>query len=948
MTTERIDIIVSERGSRVVKRNLEDLGSSARGAASGVQFLQRALATLGIGLGIAQLIRLADTYTLILNRLRLVTSGTSNLTRVNDELFESARRTRSSYEATVSLYARVARSASQLGLSQQQLIGITETINQSLRVSGATAQEAASATLQLAQAMGSGVLRGEELNAILENAPRLARAIADGLGVPIGQLRKLGEQGRITSQEVVDAIQKAAPEIAAEFAQMAPTVGDSIQVLSDSFMRLLGEIDQSLGITQGLASAILFLAQNLETLAGIAAVVATAFAAMFTASLITSIAATVSQVIALEMALGATSTASALFSAALKMAQGGVRALTAAIAANPLGLLLVSLTTIISSLYIFRDEISVTADGVVSLGDVFRAVFGFISDLISPVVDFFKKAWTDGTNAVRDRFTGFLGTVTNILSGIVDFVKDAINTYIAIWVGGYTGIVAIWDKLPSFFKDLGAKIANFFIDGMESLANGAVKALNKIIEGINDILSFIGADKAAEWFGFSGQISLIPEANLSEWKLEVTGAGAEVGEAFTEAFVGAFGVDYVGNALGAIMNRAREIAEARIAAEAADTFDPTGNGPGLGNNPGTGGRGGGDRLNDQLERMRSLLEDIKGPLNDYMGDVQALQTLLQAGAITLQEYTDKWMELRIAFLETQNTFTAGMERGLLKVYQDASNIAAQIENVLTRAFKAAEDALANFVMTGKLDFKSLVSSIIEDIARMNIQQNIIKPIAGWLGGVLGIDLSGLAGGGNGAQALNASAAALNGSAAALSSAAAALGSAAGIGGGGIGAQLAAASGAANQAASAAQTAAGSIAQTPGIFGQFLGGLQSIFGNLLSGLGSIFSSLFSGGGGGGFGFFGSLFRGIFGGIGFATGGGFTVGGQGGVDSQLVAFRASPGERVQIKRPGEDERDTSSRQQIVFNVYAQDVESFRRSETQIAARLARMQQRGRRNL
>jgi hypothetical protein len=68
----------------------------------------------------------------------------------------------------------------------------------------------------------------------------------------------------------------------------------------------------------------------------------------------------------------------------------------------------------------------------------------------------------------------------------------------------------------------------------------------------------------------------------------------------------------------------------------------------------------------------------------------------------------------------------------------------------------------------------------------------------------------------------------------------------------------------------------------------------------------------------------------------------------VDSQLVAFRASPGERVQVKRPGEEDQGTGSRQQITFNVYAQDAESFRRSETQIAARLARMQQRGRRNL
>lgn len=942
MTTERIDIIVSERGSRVVKRNLEDIGGSARGAAGGVQFLQRALATLGVGLGVAQLIRLADTYTLILNRLRLVTSGTSNLTRVNEELFQSAQRTRSSYEATVSLYARVARTADQLGLSQQQLIGVTETINQSLRISGATAQEAASATLQLSQAMGSGVLRGEELNAILENAPRLAQAIADGLGVPIGQLRRLGEQGRITSQEVVDAIQKAGPEIAAEFALMAPTVGDSIQVLSDSFMKFVGELDQSLGITQGLASAILFLAQHMETLGQVAAVVAIALAAAFAVSLVGQIAAVVSQVIALEMALGATSTASALFSAALKVVQGGVRALTAAIAANPIGLLLVAITTIIGYLYVFRDEISVTADGVVSLGDVFRAIFSFIGELIGPVVDFFKQAWTDGLTVVGDKVGGFLKVVIDVLAAVVDFAKTVVNSYIGLWVGAYNAIIAAWGLFGPAMKDLGTIAMNGLIDVVEGAVNGIISAVGDLLEFIGSAATLVGLDNP--FAGILGDNTI----DLSAWKGEVTGAASEVGEIVRTEFANAFSTDYVGNLIGAVMDRARSIAEARAAAEAAGSLDPTGAGPGLGDTPGAAGAGGGaGRLPDQLQRMKDLLEEIRGPLDDYMADTQALQTLLQAGGITLQEYTDKWLELRIAFLDTQNTFAAGLERGLLKVYQDASDIGAQIEEVLTNAFKAAEDALVDFVMTGKLDFKGLVSSIIEDIARMNIQQNIIKPLAGWLGGMLGIDMSGLGGGGNGAQALNASAIALNGSAASLSSAAAALGAAAGIGGGGIGAQLAAASGAANQAAGAAQTAAGSIAQAPGIFGQFLSGIQGIFGNLLSGLGSIFSSLFGGGGGGG-GFLSSLIGGIFGGIGFATGGGFNVGGGGGVDSQLVAFRASPGERVQVKRPGEEDQGTGSRQQITFNVYAQDVESFRRSETQIAARLARMQQRGRRNL
>lgn len=942
MTTERIDIIVSERGSRVVKRNIEGIGSGSRAAAGGVQFLQRALLSLGVGLGVAQLIRMADTYTMIINRLKLVTSGTDNLARVNDELFASAQRTRSSYEDTATLYATVARSAQTLGLGQQDLLDITETVNQSIAVSGTSAQAASAGLGQLSQALGSGVLRGEELNSIMENMPRLAQAIADGMGITVGQLRTLGEEGALTSQAVVEAIQKSAPAIAAEFAQITPTVGSSIQALSDSFMRSIGELDQSLGITAALANAILFLANNMDTLGQIAAVVAVALAAAFAVSLVGSITAIISQVIALELALGATSTASALFGAALKIVQGGVRALTAAIAANPIGLLLVAITTIISYLYIFRDEISVTADGVVSLGDVFRAIFSFIGELIGPVVDFFKQVWSDGVESVKGAIGTFLTTIIDVMSAAVDIAKTAANLYIGLWVGAYNAIIAGWNLFPGAMRDLAVLAMNGLIDIIAAGIQG-------VLNGIQSLLTFIGS--AAELVGRENPFAnmIAPDAiasSLEQFKGTVSGAAGELGSVVSSAFAESFATDYIGNMIGAVMDRAREIAIARAAADQAGTLNPAGAPGACPTTPGnTGGAGGAGNLPDQLERMKSLLEEIRGPLDNYIADTTALQTLLAAGGISVAEYAEKWRELRIAFLDTQNTFAAGLERGLLKVYDDLNNIGQQIEDVFTNAFKSAEDAVVNFVMTGKLDIQSFISGVIEDLARLATQQLIMKPIAGALGGLLGIDLTGGAGGDSGGAALNASAVALTGSATALTSAAAALGASAGLGGGGIGAQLAAASGAASQAAGAAETAAGSIAQTPGIFSGFLGGLQGVFGNLMSGLGSIFSSIFGGGGGGG-GFLSSLIGGIFGGS-FATGGSFAVGGSGGVDSQMVAFRASPGERVNITRPGE-ESNSGGTQRVTMNVYTQDAESFKRSEGQISAKLARMTQRGRRNL
>ena len=122
MTTERIDIIVREDGSRVVKRNISDIGNAADDAANSLDLMKSILTGLIAGGIITGLIRMADTYTNIQNKLRLVTTGTENLARVTKELKNIANDTRSDFEATAELYARLANSSKELGVGQKQLL----------------------------------------------------------------------------------------------------------------------------------------------------------------------------------------------------------------------------------------------------------------------------------------------------------------------------------------------------------------------------------------------------------------------------------------------------------------------------------------------------------------------------------------------------------------------------------------------------------------------------------------------------------------------------------------------------------------------------------------------------------------------------------------------------------------------------------------------------------
>lgn len=213
MAEERIDIVITERGSRVVKRNLEDIGEGAQKSADGVEFLKKALATTGATITAGELTRLLDTFTNLQNRLRATGLEAQNLTAVYQQLLGVANSTSSSFEGSVELYSRLAISSKELGLSQQELIDFTKSLNQAIILSGASATEAQAGLIQLSQGMASGTLRGDELRSVLEQLPAVADVIAKQLGVTRGELRKMGEDGKITANTILDAFQSARGEL---------------------------------------------------------------------------------------------------------------------------------------------------------------------------------------------------------------------------------------------------------------------------------------------------------------------------------------------------------------------------------------------------------------------------------------------------------------------------------------------------------------------------------------------------------------------------------------------------------------------------------------------------------------------------------------------------------------------------------------------------------------
>ena len=240
------------------------LGNLTQAGGKAASAMKSLAVTLGAAFGVREVMQAAEAYTTISNRLSLVTKSSDELYAAQSDLFEIAQRTRSPLGATAEVYQRLAQNAGALGLSLSEVGDTTETINKLMVISGTSAQASEAALTQLGQAFASGTLRGEELNSVMEQAPALAMAIAEGMGVTVGELRKLGEQGKITSLAVVDALKLQSDAVDKQFAQMAKTLGDAKTTIVNSFINIVGQMDKATGASSAIADSIVRLSKAMD------------------------------------------------------------------------------------------------------------------------------------------------------------------------------------------------------------------------------------------------------------------------------------------------------------------------------------------------------------------------------------------------------------------------------------------------------------------------------------------------------------------------------------------------------------------------------------------------------------------------------------------------------------------------------------------------------------
>lgn len=251
---------------KVIKTNKKLAKSNKEVSASGMA-LGKSFRFLAAFLATDKLIKYADEWTNIKSTLNLVTNSEKERVAVQKRLFEISQKTSQGMSGTVDLYSKITRNAENLNLSQEKRLQLTEAINKALIIGGGSAASNQAALLQFGQALSMGNLRGQELNSILAQSPRLAQMIAEGMGVKTADLKNMGAKGKLTSDKVIAAILNQTPKVNREFDKMGVTMGQAFTKLDNSFGKLVNNLNEATGATNILAKGISGLASMLEFLA---------------------------------------------------------------------------------------------------------------------------------------------------------------------------------------------------------------------------------------------------------------------------------------------------------------------------------------------------------------------------------------------------------------------------------------------------------------------------------------------------------------------------------------------------------------------------------------------------------------------------------------------------------------------------------------------------------
>ena len=343
-------------------------GKAADSTSKSFASLTKVATALTAALSVREIAAYADAWTTVNNKLANSVRVGEQLTSVTQRVFDISQNTRASLDATASLYARLERATRSYGTSAEDLTRLTTIINQGFVVSGATAEEASNAVIQLSQGLAAGALRGEEFNSVTEQGSRLANALADSLGVDIGQLRAMAAQGQLTTDVVVNGLLSQGDAIGREFSNTISTIGQSLTIAGNNLTQFIGSSTTVRASVAIFNDTVVTLSENLDAVSTVVIAVAAVIGSRYVAAL-TMAAASQFKVAATAFTA---STSLSAFGAATGVARSAL-----ALVGGPVG----AATLAASAIFYFYQKAQEAKKAAVELADGVNKLIGEMKDM---------------------------------------------------------------------------------------------------------------------------------------------------------------------------------------------------------------------------------------------------------------------------------------------------------------------------------------------------------------------------------------------------------------------------------------------------------------------------------------------------------------------------------------------------------------------------------------
>ena len=442
----------AQHASEKVRAEVGKIGSGL----SGLTGLLAGLASVGFAKSILDT---ADAMQSINSQVRQVTSSETEYLAVQRQLLDTANNTRASLESTASLYVSTSRALKDYGYTQQEILKFTEATNNAMTIGGVGAQQQAAALMQLSQALGSGVLQGDEFKSIAEAAPILLDTVAEYMGKSRAEIKKLGSEGKLTADVIFKAISGASEKFGEQAAKMPMTMGQALQIFRNNWQSLVGNMMNGTGIMSRVAAVIAFVANHLKELVG--------------AAVLVGIAMLVQSFGGLTIAVGGLS--------------GAVQGLWTLMAANPL----VAATALVVGLLAATGNLGEAMDVLGSItSDVFdliRTGYEGLGGLIEAVYNDITSAGSDSADGQTAAFGGFFSDTGEGFTGLLEKIGKVFDAFGAIIRTAVVWAIESFGDLWADIQNGAAAAAKAAIGSIENLVNSAIFGINSVIELANKV-----------------------------------------------------------------------------------------------------------------------------------------------------------------------------------------------------------------------------------------------------------------------------------------------------------------------------------------------------------------------------------------------------------------------------------------------------------------------------